>query len=388
MVTCEIETPNNKVAENNNIVDDAIKRVLKKVDLMMTVYHDGFPASASENLVYPKIENTQWTTCFWTGLLWLAYENTNDEKYRLLGESLMDKFEERLDKKICLETHDMGFLFTLSCLAPYKINGNEKAKELAVRAAEVLINRYHDKAQVIQAWGNVNDPNHKVRMIIDCNMNLPLLYWATDITGDQKYRNIALSHLARSNSHIIRDDYSTHHTYFFDKNDGTAIGGKTFQGYSDESTWARGQAWGVYGLALSYKHTGDYSLIEMSKKLADYFLDHLPEDLVAYWDLTFTSGDEPRDSSATAIFLCGLQELLKHLPVGDADRARYEAFVDKAIENLSDSYISENDDEYGVLLHGTYAKPDGRGIDEFCIWGDYFFLEALIRKNRDWNTYW
>jgi unsaturated chondroitin disaccharide hydrolase len=83
-----------------------------------------------------------------------------------------------------------------------------------------------------------------------------------------------------------------------------------------------------------------------------------------------------------------LQELLKHLPVGDADRARYEAFVDKAIENLSDSYISENDDEYGVLLHGTYAKPDGRGIDEFCIWGDYFFLEALIRKNRDWNTYW
>ncbi|MDR9829166.1 glycoside hydrolase family 88 protein, partial [Vibrio sp. FNV 38] len=348
MVISDIERVNKHISDDR-FSDQAIKKVLKKIDLMMTIYHDGFPASASENLVYPKIDNTQWTTCFWPGLLWLAYEYTLDDKYRNLGESLMEKFEERLDKKICLETHDMGFLYTLSCLAPHKITGNQKAKELAIRGADVLIGRYHEKAKVIQAWGNVNDPNHKIRMIIDCNMNLPLLYWATDVTGDPKYRNIALSHLEQSNKHIIRNDFSTHHTYFFDKTNGEAIGGKTFQGYSDDSTWARGQAWGVYGLALSYKHTDDYSLIEMSKKLANYFLDRLPEDLVAYWDLVFTSGDEPRDSSATAIFLCGLQELMKHIPADDVDRERYTTFIDQALINLSNSYISENDNEYGVL---------------------------------------
>lgn len=370
-------------------VKEAINFVLKKIDENLEAFTYKFPDSASVNNIYEATDNVEWTPCFWTGMLWLAYEVTGDEKYRKVAEIQLDSYKKRIEEDVHTETHDLGFLYSLSCVAAYKLTGNEEAKKTALKAADKLITRYFEKAGIIQAWGNLNNPAQRGRMIIDCCMNLPLLYWATEVTGDKKYYNIAHSHAEQASKYIVRQDSSTYHTFYMDVESGEPKYGKTAQGYSDDSCWARGQAWGVYGFPLSYIYTGDYELIELAKKLSNYFLNRMPEDGVCYWDLTFTEGNEERDSSSAAIAACGLLELIKHLPVTDENRHLYENAALMMLKSLAEKYTSVNEpNSNGVLLHGVYGKPLGNGVDECCIWGDYFYFEALVRAYKNWKLYW
>lgn len=370
-------------------VEKAIQHVLAKIDQSLDVFTDMYPDSSSENLVYKPIQNVEWTTSFWTGMLWLAYEYTGDEKYRKVAEKQIQSFKERLEKRIEVDHHDLGFLYSLSCVSAYKLTGNEEAKEIALNAADLLITRYYDKAGIIQAWGNLNDPKERGRMIIDCNLNLPLLYWAFEVTGKQIYKEIAESHVLQAAKYIVRPDASTYHTYYMDPETGEPLYGNTRQGYSDDSCWARGQAWGIYGFPLSFHYTNNGSLIELTKKLTNYYLNRLPEDEICYWDLIFTEGGEERDSSAAAITICGLLELSKYLPVTDPEKRIYENAALKMIESLYNDYTTEIESPAnGILKHAVYYKGGGRGVDESCIWGDYYYFEALIRLTKDWKMYW
>lgn len=371
-------------------IELAISKVIKKVDIMMENFGEKFPFSSSTNGKYELIENIEWTTSFWTGMLWLAYEHTGENKYRELAEKHIISFKERIERKgTDVQHHDLGFLYTLSCVAGYKLVGSELGRSAAIEAAEYLITRYHEKAGIIQAWGDLNDPTQQGRMIIDCNLNLPLLYWASEVTKDDKYKNIAYKHVKNAQKYIIREDSSTFHTFYIDIQDGTPKYGKTHQGAADDSCWARGQAWGVYGFPLSYKYTEDASLLETTKKLTNYFLNRLPDDLVCYWDLIFTDGSkEPRDSSSCAIVVCGLLEMIKYLPVTDPEREAYTDVVFSIMRSLNKKYVSEDNSQDGVLLHSTYALPQNIGIDEFCSWGDYYYFEALIRMKKSWKMYW
>jgi unsaturated chondroitin disaccharide hydrolase len=272
----------------------------------------------------------------------------------------------------------LGFLYILSAKAEYLITQNQKARETALLAADLLMERYHPKAGIIQAWGNLEDPNQRGRIIIDCLMNIPLLFWATEETKNPTYREAALSHLARTRETIIRPDATTYHTYYFDTETGVPLRGVTAQGYSDDSCWARGQAWGIYGLALAYTYTLDNGCLVDAKRLADYFLSHLPSDDVCYWDLIFTDGDEERDSSASAIASCGLMLLASILPKGDCDGERYQRKALDMLSSLSNAYTTKDKAESnGILMHAVYGKPNNSGIDECVIWGDYFYMEAL-----------
>lgn len=370
-------------------VEKAIEHVLAKIDQSLDEFTHMYPDSSSENLVYKAIENNEWTTSFWTGMLWLAYEWTNDEKYRKVAEIQMESFKERLEKRIEVDHHDLGFLYSLSCVSNYKLTGCEVAKETAIAAADLLITRYYDKAGIIQAWGNLSDPKERGRMIIDCNLNLPLLYWASEVTGDDKYHKIAETHVKQAAKYIVREDASTFHTYYMDPNTGEPLYGNTKQGYSDDSCWARGQAWGIYGFPLSYRYTKEWDLIELSKKLTNYYLNRLPEDEICYWDLIFTDGDEERDSSAAAITICGLLEMVKYLPLTDPERTVYENAALKMVQSLYEDYRTDvNSEANGILKHAVYYKGGGRGVDESCIWGDYYYFEALIRLAKDWELYW
>ena len=259
-------------------------------------------------------------------------------------ETLLRTFQERLDQNIDLNTHDIGFLYSLSTLAGYKITGNEKALEFSVRAADRLMERYSEKAQIIQAWGNLEDPKEKGRMIIDCLMNLSLLYNISEITGEKKYKEAAEHHAKQAQKYLVREDYSTYHTYYMNVDTGELIKGVTAQGYSDNSAWARGQAWGVYGFALSYAHTG--------------------------------------------ILACGLLELSKHLQVLDPRKKEYEETAVQIVKSLFENYTTEKDLSNGIIKHGVYAIPFHVGVDECCIWGDYFYVEALMRLRNVWNMYW
>jgi unsaturated chondroitin disaccharide hydrolase len=363
--------------------------VLKKIDENLETFTNKFPAPASHNTIYPAIENTDWTASFWTGMLWLAYEVTGNEKYRGIAAIHLESFKKRIDEKIAVDTHDLGFLYTLSCVAAYKLTNNEKAKHTALKAADRLITRYFGKAGIIQAWGDLNDPAQQGRMIVDCLMNLPLLYWTSQVTGNTRYYDIAYRHARQTAAYIVRENASTFHTFYMDVDTGAPKYGRTQQGYSDDSCWARGQAWGIYGFPLSYRYTRDRRFIELAKKLTNYFLNRLPDDHICYWDLMFTEGAEERDSSAAAIAACGMLELAKYLPLTDEDKPIYENAALRIVAALTERYTTSQDPmSNGILRHAVYSKPDHKGVDECCIWGDYFYVEALVRLSRDWQTYW
>ena len=174
-----------------------------------------------------------------------------------------------------------------------------------------------------------------------------------------------------------------------DPDDGRPLYGKTHQGYADDSCWARGQAWGIAGFALAYRYTESEPLLILASKLANYFLNRLPEDGICCWDLCFTNGSHERDSSAAAIAACGLLEMLKALPLLDPHRKHYERAACGIIRELSRRYQTAPDGpENGLLRHAVYHMPTRVGVDESCIWGDYFYLEALVRLSRPWRPYW
>lgn len=370
-------------------IKKAIDFVLKKIDENLAVFTDKYPAPASKNLVYPAIDNTDWTSSFWTGMLWLAYEYTHDEKYKKVALLQVEDYKRRIESRSHIDTHDLGFLYTLSCMAGYRILEDSNCKEIAIAAAKVLMERYYEKAGIIQAWGDLRDVSQQGRMIIDCCMNLPLLYFTTEQTGDPSFYDAAYSHIRQAIRYLVREDSSSYHTFYMDVKSGEPLYGKTCQGYSDDSCWTRGQAWGMYGLPLSYGYTKDPSLLDMNKRISHYFLNRLPEDHVSYWDLIFTEGDEERDSSSVPIAACGLLEYVKYLDQNDPDREIYQNAAVAMIQSLSKNYTSKDHPESnGILLHAVYSKPAGDGVDECNIWGDYFYFEALMRLNRDWKLYW
>lgn len=361
-----------------------------KLDALLPRFPDCFPAPNSEGLVYPaQHENTDWTTSFFSGMLWLLYEHTGDGKYLETLDRHLESFYERVERPGNVDTHDLGFLYSLSCCPAALLRKNPRARDCLLKAADYLMARYFPKAGIIQAWGDLNDPNNRGRMIIDCLMNLPLLYQASRITGDGSLRAAAYSHAKQARRYLIRPDDSTFHTFYMDVDTGEPRFGRTAQGYSDSSCWARGQAWGVYGFALSFHHTGDRAFLDVSCRLLDYFLAHLSEDGICYWDLCFTQGDEPRDSSAAAIVCCGILELLRHLPLTHPKRGEYESALWRMMASLARDYTTKDEPKAdGLLLHGVYAKPENKGVDESMIWGDYFYMEALFRLLYGTCAYW
>lgn len=367
-------------------LDGAIGDVLIRLDAMLPRFTATFPSASATRGRYESVEKVDWTEGFWTGMLWLAWEVTGDDKYRAVAESLLDSFEERLDKQIKVDTHDLGFLYLLSCVNAWKLTGNLRARELALRAAELLYRRFNATAGVIQAWGDLNDPARQGRMIIDCNLNVPLLFWAANETGNQQWREAACRHLAQAARYLVRDDASTFHTFYMDIHNGKPLRGDTHQGFSDSSCWSRGQAWGIYGFALGYTHTGDAWQPELSRRLAHYFLNRLPEDFVCYWDLIFTARDNQyRDTSAAAIAACGLAELLKLLPLTDPLRPAYSNAIELMMRSLHERYLAHTQD--GLLREGVYNFGRNMGINEPNLWGDYFYFEALVRLSRVWTPY-
>ena len=389
---------------------NALSFATKQIVTVLPEFTDKFQNAFSEEGFYKPVDNTDWTNGFWTGEIWLAYEFILEhpeevaflrigtpqmvaQQLRTAGEVQIGSFWERIEQKICVDHHDMGFLYSPSCVAGYKLIGSEDGKKAAILAAEQLISRYHEKGEFIQAWGAVDNPAD-YRLIIDCLVNLPLLYWASEETGDDKYRNIADRHIHTAVANVIREDYSTWHTFYFDPQTGAPTRGATCQGYRDGSAWARGQAWGVYGLATAYRYTKREEYIEKFQKVTEYFINHLPEDLVPFWDLEFNDGDDqPRDSSSAAIAACGMLEMAKYLPQEEAEY--YNSLASKLVKALYDKYaVKDMTQSNGLVLHATYSNHspyntcNHYGVDECNIWGDYFYMEALTRMSKDWQQYW
>lgn len=372
------------VPERNIIMDKAIEYAVKTVEKSLDYFYDCFPTEQSRDLVFGKFENVSWTPGFYAGLLWLTYELTGREAVLKSAKHHSRLFHERLKTKTELEHHDMGFLFSLSSMADYTVTGDTEAMHDGLEAAGWLMKRYQPEGRFIQAWGALDDPQ-AYRFIVDCLLNLPLLFRAHELTGEKWYYDAAYNHMCTAVKNIIRDDASTYHTFFFDKETNMPLRGETHQGFSDDSCWSRGQAWAVYGLALCYHYTKDENIIPVFNRVTEYFIEHLPEDFVPYWDLCFGDGSgEPRDTSAAAIAVCGILEMEKYYP-----NARFKDAAERMVRSLSDKYTTaDRPESNGILKDGMYSRKHGHE-PECTSWGDYFYLEALMRmKNRDWKMYW
>ena len=383
---------------DDKIFFEALKRCVDVVRDNLDTFTEKFPSAGGVDGIYQPTNNadtfvfSDWTSSFWTGMVWLAYELTGEEKFKKVGLIHSKSFRERYETNDILDHHDIGFLYSLSCVAAYKVTGDAFSKETALLAVKKLAGRYREKAGIIQRGGPIDDTTHPStgEFIIDCCMNLPLLYWASHMTGDTKYYDMAYNHIQNAANLMVRDTGATHQNFKKDIHTGEPIKGWTSQGDGDDNgCWARGQAWAIYGMPLSYTYTGDASLLEIAKSTAHYFLNRLQSDYCTNWDFLYTSDDDQRDSSAVAIAICGLLELAKQLPITDPDRQIYEAAAKTLTAKLIEHYMYQPEEgSNGILKAGVYAYKTNLCVNEPVIWGDYYFMEALVRLTRSWRMYW
>lgn len=363
----------------------ALADALERIRQHHRAFEDRFP-TVGEGTRYKLAANDHWLAGFWTGLLWLAYAATGDEDLRAHAEALLPSFRKRLEKRIHI-THDLGFLFTLSARAQWQVIDDREARQLALEAAQHLVERYRPAGKYIQAWGQIADPEEGGRMIVDTMMNLPLLFWASAQTGDPQYRQAAIEHAETSMRYLVRPDGSTYHTFFLDQESGEPIGPRTHQGYADDSLWARGQAWAVYGFAVAAGWSGSWRFLEASERAALRFMAELPPDGVPWWDLRLPE-EAPhfRDSSAGAIAAAGMLRLARLDGAGKRNEHHHSAV--SLLNALVTRCFEVDSEAQGLLRHGTYHAHKGWGVDAYLICGDYFFLEALLALDGKAPDFW
>jgi unsaturated chondroitin disaccharide hydrolase len=328
-----------------------------------------------------------WTSSFFTGMALLAWRETEDEFFLQQTLRLAPAYRDKVFTRYVDTHHDLGFLYTLYSVALYKLTADRAHRVVGLRAAEVLYHRFNHRGGFIRAWGHMNTAEHDNMAIIDCMMNLPLLYWASVESGDPKYRDAAIRQADTTLKCFVRPDDSVYHAYRFDLRTGQPIGGDNYCGRSLESHWARGTAWAIYGFALSHRYTGDRRYLDASLRLSRKFNSLLGGDAMPVWDFRLPAGEAPlRDSSAGAVAACGYQELEK---LGAAD-----ALITKTKESLlrqlcGDACLNSDEACRGILRDGQVgADGPGSARNAYTSWGDYYLMEALDRELHQGETWW
>jgi unsaturated chondroitin disaccharide hydrolase len=321
-----------------------------------------------------------WTSSFFTGMALLAWQETEDECFLQQTLRLAPAYWSKATLRYLDMHHDAGFLYTLYSVALYKLTGGREHRDVGLAAATALLQRFNHNGGYIRAWGRLDEPAEKLldgrrtdnMAIIDCMMNLPLLFWASLESGDRKYYDAAVRQADTTSKCFVRADYSVCHAYRFDLQTGTPLGPDNTCGYGVDSHWARGAAWAIYGFALAYKYTRDTRYLDTATKLALKFVSLLNREVVPVWDFKLPPGAPPvRDASALAIALCGFKELAK---LGVTNATLSDCVQPMLLRLCSEDYLDANDDCRGILK-SAYGNRVA-----YSSWGDYFLMEALARE--------
>ena len=337
-----------------------------------------FPRSLNEDGSIHLVNKRDWTSGFYPGVLWLMYDLTDEEAWK--NEAF--KFTTLLESEQFNDSnHDIGFKMMSSYGQGYRLTDNKKFSKILVQSAHTLVTRFNDKVGCIRSWDHHKD-KWDYPVIIDNMINLELLFWASKETGDPVFANIAVKHAETTLKNHFRPDYSSYHVVSYDTITGEVAQKQTRQGYAHESSWARGQAWALYGYTMTYRETKDQQFLDQAENIASFLFNKavLPEDLVPYWDFDAPNiPDEPRDASAAAVIASALYELSNYSKIkGDF----YLQKANKIMDSLSsEKYFNAYAENQGFLLrHSTGSLPIGSEIDVPLIYADYYFLEALTRK--------
>jgi len=343
---------------------------LKK--LLISTYdvpENQYPIFTNSTNKWVLTTSKSWTSGFYPGCLWYGYQLSGNAQLKNMAEQFTQGL---FEEQYTTSHHDVGFMIFNSYGLGYKINGNESYKNVILQAAKSLSTRFNKNVGCIQSW------NGDFQVIIDNMMNLELLFWATKNSGDSTYYKMAVSHANKTIQNHIREDGSSFHVVHYDPETGDVMRKRTAQGYSDNSTWARGQAWGIYGFTMCYRETGNIEYLNTAVKMADYYISHLPEDSIPYWDFNLPENYERdfKDASAATIALSGLIELNSFV-----NSSKYQNTITSTLNSLMEKYLIENSSESGIINHCAYHAndPNPDFWDSATIWGDYYFLEALDR---------
>jgi unsaturated chondroitin disaccharide hydrolase len=394
----------NKVDNFVNIIDDL--REYRELEIGSGMYFDN-----DKEKYLPLSHIFNWTQSFYTGMAYWTYKITNDKKYINWCEKFYNDYYDKVFKTPLETMHDLGFLYSPYTVAMYDATREEKYKELAIQCAEALSGRFVEKGEYIRAWGRMDDKvpayvdselakdhfftESKGLVIIDCMMNLPILFWASEQSGNDKYKDIAIKHANTTMKYFIREDHSVCHAYRFNE-DGTPMGVENYCGYGKESHWARGTSWAIYGFAIAYSYTGDEKYKETSLKISEKFIAELEDDGIPVWDFRLPKEtpakacniENPswdiikkentkynRDTSASAVALCGFYEILKHTK-NDKIQNITERIYNGLIKNIDDN----------LSIDGLLKNQNGNG--SYTSFGDYFFVEAYCTRNNDIERLW
>lgn len=333
-----------------------------------------------KSYVHPGMEYN-WMSGFWGGLMWLLYLQTDKEKYKERAIRCSNRMQDVFGKKehyYCLDSHDLGFVVGMTNIPHYKLLNDDDAKVRAHHAATMLAGRYNPIGEYIVAWSkpNLSMPgNTNGVAIIDCLLNLPLLYWATEATGDMRFKALAKKHVDMAERDFIKPDGSVYHIVNKDPKTGEVVGHPRGQGYGEGTSWSRGQSWGIYGFLMSYIHTGDEKLLNASKKVANYVIDNFGDHKLAPVDYMQPAEPAYVDASANAITACGMLELAKHCKGKEAEK--YVDFAFKLLENLYDD--CEFGDKNEAIVQSAAQMYADADLRRPFIYADYFLIEALIK---------
>ena len=356
-----------------------------------------------------------WTQSFYTGMGYWAYKVTKDESYLSWLNSYHDNYYDKVFKTPLETMHDLGFLYSPYAVALYKSTNDSNMKKIGIKAADEFVKRFDPKGGYIRAWGRMDDKipeyvdsqlakdhfftNSRGLAIIDCMMNIPLLFWASEVTGHPFYKTVAMIHADTTLKYFLREDGSLFHAYRFDEESGEPIGGCNFCGYSDDSFWARGTTWAIYGFVIAYGYTGKQEYLDTSVKLAKTFINNCEEDGIPLWDFTLPTETpaiycgnkgnwmewditDPkntvynRDTSAAAVAASAFYEILKY-----KEDSEIRTAMDKMLESLANNYMNND-----VSVPGILRCQNGRNI--YSIIGDYYYMEALAKRLHGFENIW
>lgn len=326
-----------------------------------------------------KVAKEEWTGGFWPGILWYDYEATQNDTIRELAEKYTESL--KLFSEIPAYDHDLGFLVFCSYGNGYRLTHNPTYRDVIIATADSLATLYNPKVGTILSWPRNIEMLGGHNTIMDNMINLEMLFWAARNGGDRRLFDVAVSHADKTMENQFRPDYTSYHVAVYDTLTGNCIKKCTHQGYADESMWARGQAWAIYGYTVVFRETGDPKYLEFAEKLVDVYLKNLPEDYVPYWD--FNAPDipnAPRDASAACVVASALLEMSGFY--GNGQGEKYKEAAEKMLCSLSSDKYQSRDTNVAFLLHSTGHWPAKSEIDASIIYADYYYIEALLRLKR------
>jgi unsaturated chondroitin disaccharide hydrolase len=327
------------------------------------------------------VDREDWTSGFWPGTLWYVYETQPTAFWQEKARGFTQNLAPVLDHRAV--DHDLGFQFYCSYGNGYRLTQDPAYRQVLLRAADSLATLFNPKVGTILSWPRmVKQMGWPHNTIMDNMINLELLFWASKHGGRKELYDMALSHARVTSRHHFRPDGSSYHVAVYDDKTGQFIKGVTHQGYADNTMWARGQAWAIYGFTMSYRETRDAELLARARQSADVFIRRLPADQVPYWD--FDAPDipnAPRDASAAAVVASALLELSTLIPDKAAAQG-YRQQAERMLTTLSSAQYQARDQSPAFLLHSTGHKPNGTEIDASINYADYYYLEALLRLQK------